>query len=143
VSGMKPQRHVRLRRCLLCGRPLKDPLSTRRGIGPVCWKRMVPELRKNGGTVGLEIDPGKDCTPGEDIHDYTANFRTKVGHSRASGRATLRMTEDGRYQIYVRWHGNLVDRPETVLCESEDLRDVIRWGNRFFGTDDRLKEVSS
>lgn len=26
--------------CALCGRPLRDPLSHERGIGPVCWERV-------------------------------------------------------------------------------------------------------
>jgi len=27
-------------RCARCGRPLSDPDSVRRGVGPICWKKL-------------------------------------------------------------------------------------------------------
>jgi hypothetical protein len=32
--------------CAKCGRPLEDPVSVERGIGPDCWGRLDPEWRR-------------------------------------------------------------------------------------------------
>ena len=32
--------------CSVCHRPLHDPISARRGIGPVCWGQLHPEARQ-------------------------------------------------------------------------------------------------
>jgi hypothetical protein len=31
--------------CSICHRTLRDPVSQRRGIGPVCWRKLYPEDR--------------------------------------------------------------------------------------------------
>jgi hypothetical protein len=136
---MIPQRHHAVNHCLGCGRPLSSTVSIKRRIGPICWKRVEKEnTHEDRKTDDRVIDPALDCRPGEDIFDYTARFKGHVGHSTVHGRASLRMSEDGIFQIYVRWHGNLVDTPESILYENEDLHAALRWGNRFFGTDDRV-----
>jgi hypothetical protein len=40
---------VRLMFCANCGRPLADPISVERGIGPDCWPRIEP-----GGRAAIE-----------------------------------------------------------------------------------------
>ena len=35
-------------RCLICGRRLTDPVSVRRGIGPVCLARILKRRREGG-----------------------------------------------------------------------------------------------
>jgi len=32
--------------CQVCHRTLRDPISQRRGVGPVCWGRLHPEARQ-------------------------------------------------------------------------------------------------
>nr|PZM89394.1 MAG: hypothetical protein DIU77_19195 [Thermocrispum agreste] len=46
--------HLESSRCQRCGRPLKDPTSRARGIGPVCLRRMRPEPRDPQG-LGVQV----------------------------------------------------------------------------------------
>jgi len=39
-------------RCQICGRPLTDPISVRREIGPVCEKK----LRRENEQIKADID---------------------------------------------------------------------------------------
>ena len=32
-------------RCIICGRLLTDPLSVKRGMGPVCWAAILKKRR--------------------------------------------------------------------------------------------------
>lgn len=43
-------------RCRICGRELKDPESVKRGVGPVCWKKLI----KKQSDLKLEEVGGKD-----------------------------------------------------------------------------------
>ena len=38
IPGLGPSNH-----CKICGRPLSDPKSIKRGIGPVCWEKVLAD----------------------------------------------------------------------------------------------------
>ena len=48
-----------------CGRPLRDPVSVARGLGPVCWRKLHGRRPRRPRVVApaTEIGPGQDELP--------------------------------------------------------------------------------
>jgi len=40
------ERREKYMRCVICGRELSNPVSIRRGMGPVCYAHQIEELRQ-------------------------------------------------------------------------------------------------
>jgi hypothetical protein len=55
---------VALMFCANCGRPLTDPLSADRGIGPDCWPRIDPAAIECRSSQQLSLDPRDRARPG-------------------------------------------------------------------------------
>lgn len=65
--------------CRICGRPLTDPDSVKRRIGPVCWKKLQAEKRKND-QIWKDAQERYSGPPrdGEiDLFDISAQIRDK------------------------------------------------------------------
>lgn len=41
-----------------CGKPLRDPISRSRGIGPVCWRKLHGRTTRQPRTTRLAADVG-------------------------------------------------------------------------------------
>lgn len=141
--------------CRICKRGLSDEDSIKRGIGPVCWKKVGGFRRFDNRSKGYAVKASHLDNGGE--IDITANYRvpasfvdyaiqdkrgrwvTRTTANMRTGRVSVRKQGE-LYQVYAHWHDT---REEQVLMESYDLRALVRWESHEFGTGDYVKEEGS
>jgi uncharacterized protein (UPF0179 family) len=47
-----------MKKCVVCGRRLKDPDSAAAGVGPTCSKKLTPEAKREVANI---LSQGFDC----------------------------------------------------------------------------------
>jgi hypothetical protein len=62
--------------CAVCGQPLRDALSVRRGVGPICWER-VRHLRSGLAHTRADI-PAHYWVAAKDVHVWRRALSTRV-----------------------------------------------------------------
>ena len=69
--------------CMICGRLLTDPLSVKRGIGPVCYAAILKKRREKEAEAILNKDI---------IHEGCSEYRICASEAQCEG-ATLRCND--------------------------------------------------
>lgn len=119
-------------RCRVCGRNLRDPESVRRGIGPICWRRV------SGGAFD-DVLNADDATWEErerrlragGEYDLGAGWQMMIDAEHSStARVSVRFNkETGLYEVYAAGI-DLTARPvqtvHRVLYATADIRDAFR-----------------
>jgi len=110
-------RHV----CLLCRRTLRDPVSVKMGIGPICRGRDSKQKEFDFMRARFQL---LDHVPGKYI------FIIDVGH--ASGRS---VTTDVEYVIdYLYQHYSTMDGTRIFYKDSHDnIDEILHSGKKFKG----------
>jgi len=71
-------------KCSICNRPLSDPKSVERGIGPICWQKILSKMKQPENS-NQHLIPGFDgdviCKRGEGWNISTNVPQIEVYHS--------------------------------------------------------------
>jgi hypothetical protein len=105
--------------CAICGRPLSDPESQRRGLGPICAPLPPKPPRPVADQPAL---PGMACRPTEPGQETSPAPETTSEPSEASGRARGAVAgQHAEVTIGVsRWAGTVLLRWRGVEVAVED-----------------------
>lgn len=112
--------------CVRCHRKLSDPVSVKRGMGPVCWSLSNGDVFEDDLHVSDEKWAQREKLLKSGCEDdLGTNWQYAQGDCTYTMRVSVRY-KDGAYEVYgcifKSWH----DREEILFARCADIRDAYQ-----------------